>query len=150
MNHTLENHTCLTPGQTEFTVEVMLQDTKFIYDQKHQYGEPAAYVFTAVPLSQYFYRELETMMEDAKTKVFRDSGPHSNKEPRSGALGKRYELVFNQLFAPKVSGEMIDVHNLPNRNAVIKGHLRDDPTGLIYLQASYVDVLPLPKTQLAC
>jgi len=128
----------------------MLQDTEFIYDQKYRYGEPAAFVFTAVPLSQYFYRELETMMEEAKTKVFRDAGPHTNKEPRSAALGKRYELVFNQLFAPKVCGEMIEVHNLHNRNAVIKGHLREDPTGLIYLQADYVDVSPTPEEVFVC
>jgi len=150
MNYTTEEHTILTPAKTEFIIEVMLQDCDNIYDPKYQYGEPESYIFTAQPETYEDFNKVFNLIEEAKQTIFYEAGPHSQKEARTNAITPMDGLVFSQLNPPSVSGENIETYNLRDRHARIKGYLREDPTGLIYLQANYVDVHALPEQPFVC
>ena len=142
--------TILTPSKTQFTIEVLLQDTEYIYEMGQQYGEVDSYKFTAQPIHYDDCRLIEDMVEQAKETVYINAGPHSKKNAVGATYDKYHFLLFNQLFAPKVSGEQIEFYNLHQRQARIKGHLRENPMGVIYLQADYVDCGALPEQQFVC
>ena len=48
----------------------------------------------------------------------------------------------SQLFQPKLNID--ESEDLKNKYAHINGHLRNDPTGVIYLQIDYIDVFEIP------
>ena len=139
--------TILVPSKTQFTVLATLEDVDFIYDMGHRYGEPDSYKFIINPIDFDDYRKIEDMVTEAEQFIYREAGPYSKKNARGAVFNKYGYIEFNQLFAPKVSGENIEHHNLFQRTARIRGHLREDPTGLIYAQCDYCDVQPLPEEQ---
>ncbi len=48
----------------------------------------------------------------------------------------------SQLFQPKLNID--ESEDLKNKYAHINGHLRNDPTGVIFLQTDYIDVFEIP------
>ena len=150
MNYLSENKTILKPVDFEFYIEVELIDCDNIYEPLSKWGSDPVYLFTARPLESYSYGMLDRLVEEAEGRIMRDSGPYADKEPRSAVYGKHQELVFSQLFDPRVEGEDKQVHELFQRKARIKANLRDDPTGLIFLNASYVDLHAKPEEEFVC
>ena len=145
-----EESTILVPGNTQFITHVMLMDTNNIYELTSGYDNYPAYVFTALPIDDSSYSTVDTLIDQAIQTITYGAGPYSKKEARSGAYDKTGMMLFSQLFPPKVCGEDTEYYQLHQRKARIKGHLREDPTGKIFLQADYIDLEALPEDPFVC
>ena len=132
------HETILNPQETTIHVEAFLEDTDYILDP-NPYGE---YQFSFVQYDSTAELQLEEMVEKALRDIELRSNQMSDKEPRSGIINRKGQFFCNQLFKPRLNEDIQYPMQLYRRVANLNLHLRDDPTGLIYLQASYVDLIP--------
>ena len=139
-----EEPTYLNPDQTSITIDGWLQDTDNIQIM-NGYLE---FEFTFNPKTMWDDQMLMEHLEEGKKMLNYLKPRWSRKEPKLHHLDKKKQIVCNQLFAPKLNIQVDNPEELINRTATITLHLRDDPMGEIYLNASYVNVHPKgePKT----
>ena len=73
-------------------------------------------------------------------KVQLGAGPHSRKEPTPACENSKGQFKCSQLFKPKLNVDPQHYSELIGKQATLCLHLRDDPTGKVYLQAEFVDL----------
>ncbi len=131
--------TYLSPTDTSITVEGYLQDVENI-ETMNGYAE---YYFTFNPFSMSDDQMLMEHLEQGKLTLRNLLPPWSSKTPKLCHLDKKKQVKLSQLFPPKLNVSVDDPSELYGRVATITLHLRDDPTGEIYLNAEYVNVKPV-------
>ena len=131
--------TYLSPQETSIKVEGYLQDVENI-QTKNGYAE---YYFTFNPYTMTDEARLMEHLEQGKLMLRNLLPPWSSKIPKLCHLDKKKQVKLSQLFAPKLNISVDNPSELYGRVATISLHLRDSPTGEIYLNASYVDVKPV-------
>jgi hypothetical protein len=136
--------TILSPTKTQFRIDVFLQDLTHLYEAKEtDYG--FVYSFTAHAYTYQDHQRLFEAIESAKVDIDFQKGSWSRKVPDSSpCTDKTGAFSFSQLFSPKVVTNL-SPWELEGKQATVTGYLRDDPTGKIYLCASYVDVYDKPN-----
>ena len=138
-----QEQTYLNPTETTITVDGHLQDVENILTM-NGYAE---YYFTFNPLTMRDDQVLMEHLEQGKKMLNELKPSWSNKVPKLQHIDRKKQIVCNQLFQPSVNLHVDDPSELYGRVATITLHLRDDPTGSIYLNASYVNVHPQPEPQ---
>lgn len=135
--------TLLSPLTTAFRIEVFLEDITHLYDAIET-DSGYEYRFTAHP---YTYQDQQTIidvLEQAEYFIETNKDSWSRKvADSSSCFNSKGELVFSQLFTPKVQTGL-EQWEIRGKQASIAGHLREDPTGKIFLQASYCDIYDNP------
>ncbi len=131
--------TYLSPKDTSITVEGYLQDVENI-ETANGYAE---YYFSFNPYTMTDDQRLMEHLEQGKLMLDNLKPSWSNKVAKLCHLDKKKQIVLNQLFPPKLNVSVDDPSELYGRVATITLHLRDDPTGSIYLNAEYVNVRPV-------
>ena len=128
--------TILTPHETTISIEVWLDDCKYI-DKKNYEG---MYSFSFSPLTMEDYLRLEEHIEQAVMTVEFGKSQMSRKEPEASCKTKKGSFYTSQFFLPKVNVEYHYPEMLNGSEASIKLHLRDSADGTIYLQGEWVDL----------
>ena len=144
MTYYEKEETILVPSETKHTLDAYLMDTTNIVEM-NGYAE---FEFSFNPRTMTEHQMLEEHLEVAKRQVQMMKPPHSQKVARTAHLNKKKQFVCSQLKAPKLNDVVEHNSELYGRLATITLHLREDPTGLIYLQADWVHLHPQlePKT----
>ena len=131
-----KERTLLIPTDTRVEVECWLGDCRFI-NKWNRYDE---YRFSFYPQTANDHQLLCEAGEAAVTKLLMSVDPYSKKKPRASYENKDGSFYCSQLFLPKVNVEFDHPDQLQMQQASLKLHFRDDPLGLVYLQAEYVDL----------
>ena len=138
-----KEETYLTPKDTTITIDGFLQETENIQTM-NGYAE---YSFTFNPRTMYDHQMLMEHLEQGKNQLNELKPSWSRKVPELHHIDKKKQIVCCQLFKPSLNISFNHHLELFNRIATITLHLRDDPQGLIYLNAEYINVHPQPQPQ---
>jgi hypothetical protein len=136
--------TILSPTKTQFRIDVFLQDVTHLYEaQETDYGY--VYSFSCHAFTYQDHQRLFEAIESAKVDIDFGKDSWSRKVPDSSpCTDKTGAFSFSQLFSPRVVTNL-EPWQLQGKQATVTGYLREDPTGKIYLQASFVDVYDNPS-----
>lgn len=129
-----QNTVCLDPFETEIVIEAFLHDVKHLEEP----DSDDVYSFTFSPASYHDVNLLYETIEDGLTKVLLRTPAHEQKDIKSLCEDEKGLSQVFTMFKPKVDGLKVD--NPQFKQASLRLHLNDDPSGRVYLNCSYVDI----------
>ena len=131
-----KEETLLTPHETQISIEAWLTDCKYI-DKKNYEG---CYSISFSPATDSDYARLEEQISNAVTQVEFRKSPDSRKIPDERCVNKDGSFYTSQLYLPICNVEYYFPEDLKGELASLNLHLRDSPTGEVFLQVGYVDL----------
>ena len=128
--------TILLPTETRIRIDCWLDDVDHL-ETPDRYGE---YNFTFNCFTHNDHQRLAEHVSRCVSMVQLGAGPHSRKEPTPACENSKGQFKCSQLFKPKLNVDPQHYSELIGKQATLCLHLRDDPTGKIYLQAEFCDL----------
>jgi hypothetical protein len=128
--------TYLSPTATTFRTEALIVDATHMANA-NRYGE---FSIKWMGLTQNDMNSLHEWLCLQLSTFKRELPYDSKKVVEADYEDKRGFFYSSQLFVPKLNVEYNHPDELRNRQATITLHLRDDPTGKVYIQVDYIDV----------
>ena len=130
---TYTEKTVLRPTDHDFIVDGWLMESKYLQDS----DPDDVYWFTFIPHNMSDYSRIQYKADEAQMALEINMGPYSNKK----ACKEIYHdgnILVSQLFKPKVTSEL-PTGDWSGMSVSLRVHFRDDPTGKIFLNCSFVD-----------
>ena len=127
--------TILTPRDTKLKIECFLDDCQFIQSMNRE----GLYSFSFFALTMNGHQQLCEQVERAVMTVELGKGYDSRKVAQPKVENRQGGFYVSQMFLPKLNVEIDHPSQLYQKQADLSLHLRDDPTGNIFLQCSWVD-----------
>ena len=125
--------TILVPHENRLNVDGWLMEHKHLTDS----DPDDVYWFTFIPATMDDSNRIEYKADEASMKMEMDMGPYSNKRPKKEFYHGGNFLV-SQLNKPRITSE-IPTGNLNGAEVSMRLNFRDDPTGKIFLNCSFLE-----------
>ena len=142
MNYVKDYTPILTPSGTCLSIQAWLCEADNI-NTPNRFGE---YEFSFVPCTVQDHYRLTEAIEQAvwKTEERNYEDPMVQITAKADCLDRKKNFRCSQLFAPKFNVDVED-DNLWHRHGdlevSLKLHMRDSPTGVVYLNCDYCDFM---------
>ena len=128
--------TILAPHDTQIKIEVFLDDCQFIQSKNRE----GFYSFSFYALTMNGHQQLCEQVERAVMTVELNKGYDSRKVAQPKVENRQGGFYVSQLFLPKLNVEFQHPSELTGKQADLSLHLRDAPTGDIFLQCEWCDL----------
>ncbi len=130
-----KEQTTLSPIATQVRIEAWITDAKYL-DNPNRFNE---WIFDFQPLTTHDIELIHEVGNRCLFDVEMESGPYSNKKPEKGYERNNGSLFATQLFKPQLNIDSPDPYFWHGREVSLCLHFRDLPSGLIVINADYVD-----------